>query len=193
MSPTTAKIMLIRHAEKPTTSIQGVNFDGKDDPESLIVQGWQRAGALVTLFDPFRGALQNTGLATPDSLYASSIRKKGQPKDGDSKSERPVETITPLSQRLNQTINENYGKADIEDLVQEITQLEGTVLVCWQHEAIPAISNLILKNTSTVPQTWPGDRFDLVWVFDLNPQTGTYSFAQIPQNLIAGDSNTPIS
>lgn len=193
MNPTTSKIMLIRHAEKPTTSIQGIQADGTHDPESLIVQGWQRAGALVTLFDPFNGPLQNNGLATPNVLYASAIRKKGQPKDGDSKSKRPVETITPLSQRMNLTINEDFGKADTQELVNEITQLKGIVLACWQHEAIPSIANLILNNTTAVPQTWPSDRFDLVWVFDLNPLTGMYSFSQIPQNLIAGDLNAPIS
>ena len=38
------KIMVIRHAEKPEGAVQGVDADGNDGKEFLIVQGWQRAG-----------------------------------------------------------------------------------------------------------------------------------------------------
>ena len=49
-----AKIMIVRHAEKPSDdgTILGVDADGKDNPEELIVRGWQRSGALVRLFAP---------------------------------------------------------------------------------------------------------------------------------------------
>jgi hypothetical protein len=43
-----SKIMLIRQGEKPEHKSQapfGVTSDGIEDSESLIVQGWQRAGA----------------------------------------------------------------------------------------------------------------------------------------------------
>ena len=40
----------------------------------------------------------------------------------------------------------------------------GVVLIAWHHEKIPAIANLILQNQSA-PQKWPGDRFDVVWIF----------------------------
>ena len=47
--PTT--IMLVRHAEKPTTPPpKGVDENGADDKNSLIVRGWQRAGALTPFF-----------------------------------------------------------------------------------------------------------------------------------------------
>ena len=59
-------------------------------------------------------------------------------------------------------------------------------------EAIPAIANQILGNDTTVPQTWPGDRFDLVWVFDWNAGAESYTFTQVPQLLLAGDSPDPI-
>lgn len=43
------KIMLIRHAEKPRDdgSVRGVAADGRQDPEELVVRGWQRSGALA--------------------------------------------------------------------------------------------------------------------------------------------------
>jgi hypothetical protein len=42
-----------------------------------------------------------------------------------------------------------------------------------------------------IPPVWPGHRFDLVWVFDLNAD-GTWSFVQAPQLLLPGDSGNPI-
>ena len=69
----------------------------------------------------------------------------------------------------------------------------GVALVSWQHEDIPSIANIIVGNSTTVPQTWPGARFDVVWVFDLDRSSGTYSFKQVCQCLLAGDSPAPIS
>ena len=75
MQPAT-KIMIIRHAEKPYTTpppaTTGVTVLGQPDPDSLIVRGWQRAGALVALFAPSRGPLQSSELATPHFIFASS-------------------------------------------------------------------------------------------------------------------------
>ncbi|HTS46866.1 MAG TPA: hypothetical protein VMH05_02920 [Bryobacteraceae bacterium] len=47
-------------------------------------------------------------------------------------------------------------------------------------------------NSTTAPQTWPSARFDVVWVFDINPATNTYTFNQLPQLLLQGDLPTPI-
>ena len=44
-----SKIIVIRHAEKPDATDEGVTPHGAGDKESLIVRGWQRAGALVAL------------------------------------------------------------------------------------------------------------------------------------------------
>ncbi|HLP53591.1 MAG TPA: hypothetical protein VK151_01110 [Fluviicola sp.] len=184
-NPIATKIMVIRHAEKPYGDYEGVTPKGKDDKEALIVQGWQRAGALAVLFSPFNKALQNPNLATPQFLYASGP-------GAESKSKRPVETITPLSELIRVNINESFGAKDYADMVASAQQQKGTVLIAWQHQDIPEIANIILGNESA-PQKWPGDRFDLVWVFDLNASTGQYTLTQVPQNLLAGDLNTPIS
>ncbi len=64
----TGMIMLIRHAEKPlhpSDSPHGVDPDGREDPHSLTVTGWIRAGALVELFAPSRGD-SLAELASPD-------------------------------------------------------------------------------------------------------------------------------
>src|SRR5262245_18417107 len=110
--PTPTQIMLIRHAEKPYGTQYGVTEHGNRNAESLIVRGWQRAGALVALFDPAVGSLQNPYLAVPTFIYASRpvtaapSSKKGK-KIG-SKSQRPLQTITPLAARLGLTPNLSF-------------------------------------------------------------------------------------
>lgn len=182
-TPTTPKIMLIRHAEKPADPPppHGVTPDGEHDPESLTVAGWQRAGALAPFFAPAVGATQSPEIVTPKYLVASG-----------SKSERPEQTITPLAARLGVSVDTSLKKGALQDLVDQVTALDGPALVAWQHQDIPAIANLILGNDTTAPQTWPGDRFDVVWVFDLDASTGTYAFTQVPQQLLAGDSDSVI-
>ncbi len=180
------KIMIIRHAEKPADSGApfGVDINGKQNPESLIPLGWQRAGALATLFAPLDGKPQQPGLAIPQFLYASGVGKH-------SNSLRPQETITPLAEKLGIKINGHYMKQDEEDMLKDALGCDGIVLIAWQHQDIPGIANLILKNSTTAPQTWPGDRFDVVWVFDRHDDA--YVFSQIPQQLLAGDGNSGIS
>jgi len=43
------KIMVIRHAEKPTSHPPpyGITLEGVREKESMTVRGWQRAGALA--------------------------------------------------------------------------------------------------------------------------------------------------
>jgi len=68
----------------------------------------------------------------------------------------------------------------------------GVVLIAWQHENIPTIADAILGKAGVVPSKWPGDRFDVVWVFDLRQQGG-YAFSQLPQMLLAGDRPSVIT
>lgn len=178
----TTKIMLVRHAEKPDEAAQGVDPDGAADPEALIVQGWQRAGALIGLFSPAFGQTCRPGLATPHALFASG-----------SASERPRQTLQPLADKLGKPIDTSIKKGQITGLVAAITQIDGVVLVGWQHEDIPAITAAILGREGVCPSIWPGDRFDLVWVLDRTNDTGPWSFAQIPQLLLAGDQASVIS
>ena len=183
----TARIMIIRHAEKPPADGQpfGVTAEGEQDAESLIVEGWQRAGALSCLFAPARGPLQDDQLAKPQFLFAS------QSKDG-SGSKRPVETITPLASKLGLT-PKTHKKSDLDKVASDAVTCGGVALISWQHEDIPAIANAIMGNNTSVPQTWPGHRFDVVWVFDLDPSSKQYTFKQVPQCLLTGDSPSPIS
>ena len=181
------KIMLMRHAEKPAKDgpPYGVTLEGERNKESLQPRGWQRAGALANLFAPTNGHVLNAALAKPQSLYASKpLRRKG--------SRRPLETITPLAEKLAIRVNSNYERSDIEGVMEEVFACRGVVLMCWQREYIPQIASYILGTEKGVPPLWPEDRFDMIWVFDLDRRAGTYRFKQIPQRLLMGDWATPI-
>ncbi len=176
-----SKIMVIRHAEKPVGKTKGVELNGSTDPESLIVLGWQRAGALVGLFD---SSDETSRLAAPQHLFAAKFeRAKG--------SKRPFETIDPLSQKLQIAIDDSFKKSDYAAMAAAAIACNGVVLIAWEHQRIPAIGNAIVGNKRTVPQKWPGDRFDIVWVFTAKPGGG-YAFTQVPQMLLAGDKSSVI-
>jgi hypothetical protein len=199
------KVMLIRHAEKPTSTESGINIDGDPDSSSLIPQGWQRAGALNGLFTSAIGPLPTPQFLFAPNVYsrdsagkskASAAKKKGS----SGTSRRPYETITPLSLKLGITINAipgsknpaQYAKGDYPAMLDAALSLQGIVLIAWEHGEIPNLANQILGNKTTSPQKWPSERFDIVWVFDLNMATNTYSFNQAPQLLLQGDLTTPI-
>ncbi|MFL5541126.1 MAG: hypothetical protein ACJ8J0_19220 [Longimicrobiaceae bacterium] len=186
-----SRIMLIRHAEKPgdPPPPHGVDKHGDHDPESLSVHGWQRAGALACFFAPTHGPLQSPLVSTPAVIYAAAPEKEDQ--DG-SKSERPLQTVTPLAQKLGLTVDTGFTRGQEAQVAQAAMTESGVVLIAWQHQDAHLIANAILGNDTTAPQTWPGDRFDIVWVFDLQ-RGGSYSFTQVPQMLLEGDSPDPIA
>jgi hypothetical protein len=185
--PRATKIIILRHAEKPAkdNAPYGVTRKGERSKESLSVRGWQRAGALTSFFTPANGDLPHPSLAIPQFLYASKpLRRKG--------SRRPLETITPLAEKLAVEINSEFQRAEFEKMVKAASAQAGVVLICWQREYIPDIAAVILDSKKIAPRDWPEDRFDLFWVFDLQPASAKYKFKQVPQKLLGGDLKTPI-
>jgi hypothetical protein len=107
-----ATILLIRHAEKLT--------DGQMD---LSPVGFERAKVIPELF----GGPAPHNLPRPDFLFATHVSKK---------SNRPVETITPLSVALKLPIDSTYADDDYASLAKLL--LSGkyagkVVLVAWHH------------------------------------------------------------
>lgn len=177
-----AKIMVIRHAEKPVPDrTEGVRWRGKPDPESLTALGWQRAGALVHFFEHAYAPR----IARPDHLFAVSFDRAKI-----DSSRRSKQTLRPLSQKLGLSVDDRFGKEQEDLLVQAFTGLSGTVLVAWAHESILQIADA-LGVSALMPSDWPDDRFDVVWVFDR--QAGQIAFTQVPQCLLAGDSLNAIA
>jgi hypothetical protein len=109
-----------------------------------------------------------------------------------SKSLRPQHTVLELATGLKLSLDLRFSKGDEIELVKASLNSPGPVLIAWEHEAIPGIAKDILGN-NTSPQKWPGSRFDLVWVFDRQEASGEWSFGQIPQMLLSGDSEQLIA
>ena len=142
--------MVIRHAEKPDriSGAVGVREDGRHDADSLTIRGWQRAGALVTLFGA-SGAPAKSGLAAPNCVFASSPGVSGS-------SERPEETVSVLVAKLRENNPSlvtvfSHEKGSELAMVGDVMKRTGVVLISWQHEFIPGIASIVLRNGSSCP------------------------------------------
>ena len=170
------KILLIRHAEKPIDDrTLGVRARGDNDAASLTARGWQRAGALVRFFSH----PSSSHILQPDHLFAVRFDLAVA-----SSSRRSRQTLRPLSEMLGVSCDQRFGEGQEALLVPAILRLHGTVLIAWSHGHIPKIARAIAPG-ATLPEAWPEDRFDLVWVFDRSSKKVT--FTQVPQQLLAGD------
>ena len=209
------KIIVIRHAEKPGSYNQKQYFGvdmlgttaGANGEKHLVTLGWERAGALVTLFAPPWGP-KDPALATPQFLFASDpTAKEGDDPGDEGSSQRPYETLTALAAKLDLTTDISHGKNHYAKMVTSALACDGVVLIAWQHQDIAlkakmaaGISQEILTQTGTasmfnVPTHWPSDpagaaRYDLVFVFDRPGGDGPItSFTLVAQQLLAGDSS----
>ena len=161
-----ATILLIRHAEKLT--------DGRMD---LSPVGFERAKVIPRLFGG-AGAAAPHNLPRPDFLFATHVSKK---------SNRPVETITPLAQALGLPISSEVADDDYAVLAKEL--LSGkyagkVVLVAWHHGKLPEFAEALGAKPPYKP--WPDTQFDRVWRIDY--RDGKATLSDLPQGLLAGDS-----
>ena len=195
-----ALVMIIRHGEKP-----GDPSNDDNGGPHLATLGSGRAAALPSLFTPdpnaqmpvagwnqlscnvapsttsqFSGTYVSSGISagqsrfpTPSFLFATQ---------GDSSSNRPGETITPLAEALqsyynpNITINQNYNNDPNDNqhglpaLVAQILNNPETyggkiILIAWHHGQIPNLALDFGVPQSQLPFTsWPSDRFDIVFL-----------------------------
>ena len=125
-------IIITRHAEKPEPPTQGVDSAGNQDPHSLVVQGWQRSGAMIHAFKPASGA-PAAPLATPACIIAAS------PHPGvgtDDPSLREQETVSAVAAALSITVNDSLAAGQESDAAALALAQPGTVLLCWDHKLI---------------------------------------------------------
>ena len=119
--------------------------------------------------------------------YGSQDKTAGQ---------RTYQTIQGLSDRLGIAIVSSYAEGQESPLAANVvSSYAGVVLICWEHDHIPSLaSSLPTIAGSAIPQAWPGDRFDVIWTFTLAPGAASpsYTFGQVPQQLLSGDADTII-
>jgi len=194
-------ILIIRHAEKPGRAWPGpgLTIDGVKDKKSLVIRGWQRAGAWAALFSHHRGG---DDFPRPDVIYAANPNAPGATStaatdaadDEDAPSQRPFETVTPLAARLKQTVNAEFAQGAERGLAEAVVKLSGVVLIAWEHKHI--ISDLLPDIAGgqklPLPHDWPGERFDVVLRFDRAKPGKDWKFKQLFPKLLSGDSDTPL-
>lgn len=120
------EIIFIRHGEKKS----------KNDDGNLSKTGEIHSKCWV---DFFRNNRPST-IGLPNSLYAM---KMGNKKDS---SNRPYETILPLSKALNLPINNNFSREEYSSVIHDILNNNAgkNVLVCWEHKTIVNLVNEII-------------------------------------------------
>jgi len=161
-----ATILLIRHAEKLT--------DGRLD---LSPVGFERAKRIPQLFGGADGTAPHS-LPRPEFLFATHVSAK---------SNRPVETITPLSEAMKMPISSEVEDKEYAKLVKELMSGKyagRVVLVAWHHGTLPQLAEAL---GATVPyKPWPETQFDRVWRIDY--KDGKAALTDLPQGLFEGDS-----
>jgi hypothetical protein len=201
MAPTT--IYIIRHAEKPAEYPEdpgtlawpgpGLTVAGIPDKKSLVIRGWQRAGAWATLFG---GKYGGGEYCPPCNLYAANPKRDGT---GGEPSHRPYETLIPLAANLRKPIDTEFAKGEEEKLAASVVALQegGCALICWEHKAIvdkllKAIDCELKANLEAMlPKEWPGYCFNAVLVFERTAED--WSFKPTFPILLSGDGEVEMN
>ena len=177
MAPVCTKVIIMRHAEKPdlNSNILGVTEAGAADKNELTVRGWQRAGALVRLFNPSSPAEPRTGLAVPGAIFAA-------PPTDDNPSKRPLHTVAPLAADLKIKVQSQFALHQEKALFAAALDAAPTVLICWHHERIDKIAAFFGVSSGD----WPDEVFDRILILDKVGDVWKLTLAR--QRLLPGDS-----
>jgi hypothetical protein len=144
MTPNT--ILIMRHAEKPAE---------KGDIH-LASPGVQRAQRLATYIPKTFGQ--------PNFIFATQ-----QSPD----SNRPVETVQPLSNAIGVPIDSSFANDQYKTLADHVAtdpKYNGAlVLICWHHEKIPKLALHLGAPASGIPDPWNPDVYNLILVLDFSP------------------------
>lgn len=170
-------VMIIRHGEKPDGTAPGLDENGAEDDSSLTAVGWERAHALVGLFDPAEGD-PRAPLARPDRIYGAGVTDDGE-------GQRTRETVVPLADALGIPVDTDLGRGEEKKLVKDVLAQSGTTLISWQHGGIPEIVDDFPSVSPEPPQEWPSDRFDVVWI--LTRTADGWHFTQAPELVLPQD------
>lgn len=130
-------VVIVRHGEKP------------DNGDNLSCQGLNRAMALSkVLFAKFGIAKQ---------IYIPRVNAGDK-----TKSARMFQTITPYAVKYNLDVNSSYNTEDYKQIAKDVLQQRGTVMLVWEHNAIPHIAKALGVQQDI--RDWPDDDFDSIWI-----------------------------
>ena len=191
-------VYIIRHGEK-----LGLASSDKGGGPDLSVQGSARAAALPSLFAPVKPPLSCSWFGGSEVFIGqykqvSSVSGKKPrfqtPKfifatEQSRHSNRPVETVTPLSLGLGLGINGNFpdsaaGIQGLANVLQGPTYAQQVVLIAWHHGTIPKLATAL---GVAKPPKWKGTIFDLVWEITYSTK-GKATLRIHHQKLLYGDA-----
>lgn len=160
---------IIKHCDKA---------DGDHPGNHCSPSGFERSQKLVDLFNRLLDKRYPTHLIVPSNLDPPC-----------KKSDRMIETLTPLAKHYGIIIEQKYCADDIDNLVRYLTSITvGPVIICWQHaEMISIIKKLINKNNPPNLAPYDNTRNDLI--YRLTMKENSCHLEVILQNLMPYDHN----
>jgi broad specificity phosphatase PhoE len=158
-----ARVLIVRHAEKPADAA---------DPH-LSETGQRRAQALarrLPVLFPWIGF-----------LFAAAPRPTSQ---------RPAETLSPLSELLGLPVDTRFDELHPERLVRELhdgthVYAQGTALIAWRHDGMSSLARAL--GAQDAPDHWDADVYDRLWSIEYGPQ-GAIIFKDEPLVLLPEDA-----
>lgn len=86
-------------------------------------------------------------------------------------SDRSVETVEPTCRFTGIDLDDSFTKREIHGLAKSVESEDGCVLICWEHEQLPKIAQLLGLpsglNWNLNPYSKKDeDQFDITWVID---------------------------
>ncbi|MDQ7094477.1 phosphoglycerate mutase family protein [Desulfosporosinus sp. PR] len=181
------QIIFIRHGEKE-------NSDGRIQKADLSSNGYKRANELPDFFKNHLPA----NISKPDVIIAMKQKTSKN-------SNRPFETVEPLSKALNIPIIANYKKTEIGQAVEDINKFgeNKVVLVCWEHQNIVKMAQLLgapVNSWGYNPQAQKDNKnYDAIWVItkidDTKAELAVYKEFSVLDNgeiSYGGVSNLPL-
>ena len=162
-----SQIVIVRHGEKTEPS------------NELNTQGCERAFSLPNFF------LRNPIIlkfGAPIAIYAA----RPDSIDG---SVRSIQTIAPTANQLGLSIHDSYTRLDYPAITQDIMNSSAynnkTVLISWEHDAIPGLAQAFGVTLESWTKSWPDNVFDEAWIIDLAEGS---TLQIIPENVLSTDN-----
>jgi hypothetical protein len=142
------RVVIIRHAEKPLNG------------DNLTCQGLNRSLHLpAVIFSKF---------GIPKYTYTPSLGLGTATVHA-----RMFETVIPLAVKYNLVINSQFSEINSAGVAADIIGKEGTVLLVWEHRAIPSIVRSLGVHNFTL--TWGDNDYDSIWIINFPKGIATFS------------------
>ncbi len=134
----TLKVVIIRHGEKP------------ENGDNLSCQGQNRALELATVL--------YEKIGKPNYTYVPALKI-----DKSTAHSRMFQTVTPFAVKYDLTINSRYELDNFVELSSSVLKKSGTVLMVWEHNAIPNLASALGVDN---PPKWKDKDFDSMWILN---------------------------